>query len=111
MTTLTTLPKIESLDLKFLPTYDSTENEYFSDTEIEFPGSETLSLIFDLNILNFQTYDAGDYFTAPSVDGTLELQLEDLHIFNYDDFENPIKVTDEKYIKELKEALENHYGI
>jgi hypothetical protein len=111
MQNLTTLPKIESLDLKFLPTYDSAESEYFSDTEIEFPGSETLSLIFDLNILNYQTYDAGDYFTAPSVDGELKLELEDLHIYNYDDFGNPIKVEDENYTAELKKALESHYGI
>tara|TARA_R110002020_G_C16321697_1_gene774876 strand:- start:20966 stop:21298 length:333 start_codon:yes stop_codon:yes gene_type:complete len=109
---MSTILKIEDLDLSYLPTYESTENESF-DCEIEL--DEEKSLLFSITILNNLIHDAGDYYNPPSTSGTLELTLEEIYIYDYNLSAIPnkchIEINDTKFIKELKDTLNNHYDI
>lgn len=99
---------IKDIDFENLPQCPEEESGIYNiDLNIK---NTNVSLLFDILVTDHRTYDAGDYYTAPSTDGVIEIEIPaDLEFYNWDNDHSEF-FTNEKLIDQLVDYLTDHYN-
>lgn len=100
--------KFEDIDFENLPQLAEDESGVYNiDLNIK---NTNCCLLFDLIVTDGRTYDAGDYYTPPSVDGCIDIEIiDEMEIHNWDN-DDTITFSNDKLCEELQDYIFDHYN-